>query len=383
MNRFELTQRVKALAHEIGFNPVGITRADPPTHWGSYKDWVEAGYAGEMGYLTRNLDRRKDPQNLVPGARSIVCVGLNYQPKPTDEVRLGATGRISGYARGDDYHDLMKSRLIELQGRISELMPETEGRAYVDTGPVLERDLAARAGVGWFGKHTNLIHKRSGSWFFLGELILTADLVPDTPATDHCGTCTKCIDACPTDAILEPYVLDSKRCISYLSIELRGPIPEDLREGMGDWIYGCDVCQDVCPWNEKHAHPTDEPAFQSRPGFEQPDLHGILEMDQTAFSERFRKSPIKRTKRRGLLRNAAVVLGNTGDGSDVPVLERALGDVEPLVRSHSAWALGRIGGSEAQRALVARMKIEEEDDVKSEIQKALNQSDRSERTQGH
>ena len=375
MNRFELTQRVKALAHEIGFNPVGITSADPPTHWAFYENWVEADYAGEMGYLTRNLNRRKDPQVLVPGARSIICVGLNYQPKPTDEARLGPTGRISDYARGDDYHDLMKARLIELQGKVVELIPETEGRAYVDTGPVLERDFAARAGVGWFGKHTNLIHKRSGSWFFLGELILTADLVPDTPATDHCGTCTKCIDACPTNAILEPYVLDSKRCISYLSIELRGPIPKDLREGMGDWIYGCDVCQDVCPWNEKQALPTDEPAFQSRPGFERPELHGILEMDQAAFSERFRKSPIKRTKRRGLLRNAAVALGNTGDRSDVPVLERALSDVEPLVRSHSAWALGRIGGSEARKALAARMKIEEEEDVKTEIQEALNQSD--------
>ena len=375
MNRFELTQRVKALAHEIGFNPVGITSADPPTHWESYEGWVGSGYAGEMGYLTRNLDRRKDPQVLVPGARSIICVGLNYQPKPTDETRQGPTGRISGYARGDDYHDLMKTRLIELQGRIVELIPKTEGRAYVDTGPVLERDFAARAGVGWFGKHTNLIHKRSGSWFFLGELILTADLVPDTPATDHCGTCTKCINACPTDAILEPYVLDSTRCISYLSIELRGPIPKDLREGMGDWIYGCDVCQDVCPWNEKQAIPTDEPAFQSRPGSDRPDLHGILGMDQAAFSERFSKSPIKRTKRRGLLRNAAVAVGNTGGRSDVPVLKRSLSDVEPLVRSHSAWALGRIGGSEARKALAARMMIEEEEDVKTEIQEALNQSD--------
>ena len=233
----------------------------------------------------------------------------------------------------------------------------------------MSRD-AARSGVGWFGKHTNLIDKRSGSWFFLGEILLTEPLKPDPPSADHCGTCTRCIDACPTDAILAPYVLDSRKCISYLTIELKGPIPRDLRSGMGDWIYGCDICQEVCPWNEKHARPTDEESFQSRPGLESAPLRDILTMDQNDFSQRFRKSPIKRTKRRGLLRNAAVALGNVGDASDVPTLSRALSDSEPLVRQHAAWALGRIGGRSATEALSLAESIETDDDVLEEIRHA-------------
>jgi epoxyqueuosine reductase len=269
----------------------------------------------------------------------------------------------------------MKARLLELQSQITAICPDTQGRAYVDTGPVLEREFAARAGLGWFGKHTNLIEKRSGSWFFVGELILTTNLEPDPPATDHCGTCTRCIDACPTDAILEPYVLDSNRCISYLTIELKGPIPKDLRSGMGDWVYGCDICQDVCPWNEKHARPTPDPAFQSRVGFERPELRDLLALDQDAFSRQYRESPIKRTKRRGLLRNAAVVLGNIGDTSDVPALAGALRDDEPLVRQHVAWALGQIGGEEARRALTKQVEWERDPEVLNEIRDALGQSE--------
>ncbi|HCK10424.1 MAG TPA: tRNA epoxyqueuosine(34) reductase QueG [Candidatus Latescibacteria bacterium] len=360
----------------MGFSPVGITSAAPPGHWAFYKSWVDKGYAGEMGYLTRNLDRRQDPTLLVPGARSIVCVGLNYRPDnqvPSDET---PSGRISCYARGDDYHDVMKGRLIDLQKEITSLAPGTVGRAYVDTGPVLEREFAARAGLGWFGKHTNLIEKHTGSWFFLGELILTVELDPDPPATDHCGTCTRCIDACPTEAIVEPYVLDSNRCISYLTIELKGPIPNDLREGVGDWVYGCDVCQDVCPWNEKHAVPTSDPAFQARPGFDRPSLRDLLSLDQEAFSSQFRKSPIKRTKRRGLLRNAAVALGNVGTHRDVPALSKALSDQEPLVREHAAWALGRIGGEEAVATLKSRLDVEDVASVRQEILDALKAENR-------
>ena len=377
MNRIKLTQQVKALARDMGFAPVGITSADPPGHWEAYRSWVDKGYAGEMGYLKRDLDRRADPGTLVQGARSIVCVGLNYLPEPSREQTDEPTGRIACYARGDDYHEAMKSRLIDLQKQITTLSPGTEGRAYVDTGPVLERDYAARAGLGWFGKHTNLIEKRTGSWFFIGELILTTDLQPDPPATDHCGTCTKCIDACPTDAITEPYVLDSNRCISYLTIELKGAIPRDLRSGMADWVYGCDICQDVCPWNEKHARPTPDPIFQSRPGFERPRLRDLLALDQDEFSRMFKKSPIKRTKRRGLLRNAAVVLGNIGDSSDVPALAGALSDDEPLIRQHAAWALGRIGGKEARRVLTDRTESEGDSEVIREIQEALRQSEPS------
>jgi epoxyqueuosine reductase len=375
VNRIDLTHRVKALARDLGFAPVGITSADPPGHWEEYRSWVDKGYAGEMGYLQRNLDRRADPRQLVAGARSIVCVGLNYLPEPSQARAEGTVGRISCYARGDDYHDVMKARLLELQSQITAICPDTQGRAYVDTGPVLEREFAARAGLGWFGKHTNLIEKRSGSWFFVGELILTTNLEPDPPATDHCGTCTRCIDACPTDAILEPYVLDSNRCISYLTIELKGPIPKDLRSGMGDWVYGCDICQDVCPWNEKHARPTPDPAFQSRVGFERPELRDLLALDQDAFSRQYRESPIKRTKRRGLLRNAAVVLGNIGDTSDVPALAGALRDDEPLVRQHVAWALGQIGGEEARRALTKQVEWERDPEVLNEIRDALGQSE--------
>ena len=379
MNRIDLTPKVKSLACDLGFSPVGITSADPPDHWPFYESWVSNGYAGEMGYLTRNLERRADPQHIVPGARSIVCVGLNYLPEASSETSDDETpnpkGRISCYARGDDYHNVMKQKLFALLEGIRSLDPKTEGRAYVDTGPVLERDYASRAGVGWFGKHTNLIEKRTGSWFFIGELIVTTDLVPDPPATDHCGTCTRCIDACPTSAILEPYVLDSNRCISYLSIELKGPIPKDLREGMGDWVYGCDVCQDVCPWNVKQARPTVDQAFKSRSGFERPDLRDLLSLDQETFSRRFRNSPIKRTKRRGLLRNAAVALGNVGDASDIPALTDALADEEPLVRQHAAWALGRIGGAGARNALNARWVHETDTQVLDEIRYALTKTE--------
>ena len=374
LDRTQLTYRVKSIAKDLGFAPVGITTADSPGHWSFFKSWVDKGFAGEMGYLTRNLEKRADPKTLVPGAKSIVCVGLNYLPS-SSSAACGQTGQISRYAQGDDYHDVMKSRLCDLQAQITLLEPKTEGRAYVDTGPILEREYAARAGLGWFGKHTNLIHKRSGSWFFIGELILTTELDWDPPATDHCGTCRRCIDACPTQAILEPYVLDSKRCISYLSIELKGPIPKMLRQGLGDWVYGCDVCQEVCPWNEKHERPTDESVFQPRPGLDRPELHDLLGMDREAFSRRFKKSPIKRTKRRGLLRNAAVALGNKGSVSDIPVLTSALHDDEPLIRSHAAWALGQIGGVEAMAALRERENVEIEVDVLDEIKDAIIQSE--------
>jgi len=371
VNRIELSAHVKQMARDLGFSPVGITTADPPGRWAFFQDWLSDGHAGEMSYLARNGDKRSDPRVLVPGARSIVCVGLNYLPPVQDGERDGPHGEISSYARGDDYHEVMKHRLRTLLDRIAGLDPKVEGRYYVDTGPVFEREYAARAGLGWFGKHTNLIEKRTGSYFFLGELILTTDLEPDAPAMDHCGTCTRCMDACPTDAIPEPYVLDSNRCISYLTIELKGPIPKDLRRGMGSWVYGCDVCQDVCPWNVKYASPTGESAFQARPGSERPDLHQLLGLSQDAFSKRFRKSPIKRTKRRGLLRNAAIALGNVGAESDVPVLARALEDDEPLVRGHAAWALGRIGGDAGRKVLASHLQSELDPDVREEIESAL------------
>jgi epoxyqueuosine reductase len=370
--RTSLTARIKARALELGFSAVGVTPADPPPHWAFYVDWLERGCAGEMGYLALGLGRRGDPRNVVPGAKSVLCVAMDYGPgRDPDSDGAGPLGAVSCYARGEDYHDLMGDRLSRLLSEIRELDPSAEGRAYVDTGPVLERDFAARAGIGWFGKHTNLIRKRGGSWFFLGTLILTVDLDFDSPAADHCGTCDRCIRACPTGAIVEPYVLDARRCISYLSVELRGAIPRDLRPGMGDWIFGCDVCQDVCPWNAKHARPSREPGFRARPGLEAPDLPELLGMDQVAFSERFRGSPVKRAKRRGLLRNAAVALGNSGEQAHVPVLAQALEDSEPLVRGHAAWALGRVGGERARHALVCASAVEADADVRGEIDAAL------------
>ena len=268
---------------------------------------------------------------------------------------------------------MMKARLLELLRRIRSLEPSAEGRVYVDTGPVLERDFAARAGLGWFGKHTNLIHRCRGSWFFLGEIILTLHLEPDRPASAHCGSCTRCIDACPTGAILEPYVLDARRCISYLTIELREGIPTQYRAQMGPWIFGCDICQDVCPWNRKRGLSEAGSASDLQGTRPDPDLEELLLMDQPTFSQRFRGSPIKRAKRRGLLRNAAVALGNVGDARQVAALVRALEDPEPLVRGHAAWALGRIGGSRARRALADALTVEPDEVVCQEIRAASGQ----------
>jgi epoxyqueuosine reductase len=368
-----LTAQIKALARRLGFPLVGVAPAAPPVHWNRYLAWLSAGHAGEMAYLSRGVERRADPRALVPGARSILCVGAEYGrslPDPTNGSSI--RGRISRYALGEDYHEWMKARLLELLRGIRSLDPSADGRVYVDTGPVLERDFAAQAGLGWIGKHTNLIHRDRGSWFFLGEIILTLDLERDRPAAEHCGTCTRCIDACPTAAIREPYVLDARRCISYLTIELKESIPPELRAQMGNWIFGCDICQEVCPWNRKREGAESERDPEGLSDELCPDLEGLVRMDQEGFSSRFRGSPVKRTKRRGLLRNVAVALGNTGDARQVPSLAIALGDPEPLVRGHAAWALGRIGGGRARRALSDALAAESEDAVRHEIRGALD-----------
>jgi epoxyqueuosine reductase len=374
-----LTEKVKKAALQLGFDLVGIAPAHPPEHWDFYQQWLHLGYAGEMGYLGRNLDRRADPCEIVPNAKSILCLGLNYLPSKKQGADDASRGSISKYAQGDDYHDVIKARLFDLLAEIQRLEPSADGRVYVDTGPVLERDFAVRAGLGWFGKHTVLIHKHKGSWFFLAEIILNLELEPDKPQLDHCGTCTRCIDACPTDAIVAPYEVDSRLCISYLTIESRGSIPRDLRSGIGHWVYGCDICQDVCPWNHKHAQPTDELAFQTREGLDAPKLADLLGMDQAAFSAKFKGSPIKRAKRRGLLRNAAVALGNVGSDEDIPVLGQALCDDEPLVRGHGAWALGQIGGDKAEEVLKNAQQNEADVEVMEEILLALETIQHSKR----
>ena len=369
-----LTEEIKAHAASLGFDLAGVTTADPPRHGDYYAEWVEQGLAGEMAYLERQIEKRQDPRKILPNARSLVVVAMNYRcPDPDPIPENTPRGKIARYARGDDYHDVMKEKLLTLLRFVQERAGRpVEGKVYVDTGPVLEREFAVRAGLGWFGKHTNLIHKRVGSWLLIGEILLDIELDPDGPATDHCGTCTLCLEACPTDAIVEPYVVDSRRCISYHTIELKGAIPLEYRAVMGDRVFGCDDCQDVCPWN-RSAPETGHPAFAARPWNEMPDLIEMLGLTPEAFRARYKGSPVKRTKRRGLLRNAAVALGNTKDPGVVPALADALGDDEPLVRGHAAWALGNVGGTQALAELEKARKTEEDPWVVEEIDRALSE----------
>lgn len=365
-----LTEQIRRQAHALGFTAVGFAPADPLAGAEFYARWVALGYAGQMHYLKRHLDKRADPQRMVPGAQTAICLGMDYyQPTPAapDPLR----GQIACYARGDDYHEVVKKHLAALwEFALAAAGGAAQGRYFVDTAPVLERELAQRAGLGWWGKNTCLIDKRRGSYFFLAEIITDLKLDYDEPAPDHCGTCTRCLDACPTDAFPEPYVLDARRCISYLNIELKGPIPRDLRPGMGQWIFGCDICQEVCPWNRKAA-PAPEPAYASRADRDSPALLDLIQLDREAFNARFRRSPVKRPKRRGFLRNVAVALGNSGMQAAVPALIRALDDEEPLVRGHVAWALGQLGGDGAKEALKRRLGVEEDAEVREELADAL------------
>ena len=377
-----LTQRVEQQARELGFDLVGVAPAAPLEGDAFYARWLALGYAGEMEYLHRYRDRRRDPRRLVPGARSVLCLGLHYGPEAPD-LTGPLDGRLARYARGDDYHDIFKKRLAQLwewmrlqAGRETgpqagrETGGEPMGRYFVDTAPVLERELAARAGLGWRGKNTCLISQQQGSWFLLGEIVSSLELDPSEPAVDRCGTCTRCLDACPTGALPQAYVLDARRCISYLTIELVGAIPDHLRPGVGNWVLGCDICQEVCPWNRR-APPRREPAFAPRDGLSPPHLPHLLSLNRDAFNALFRRHPGKRPKRRGVLRNAAVALGNSGRAEAVPVLARALGDEEALVRGHAAWGLGQLGGDEAIRALEEAQGREGDAEVRDEIRRAL------------
>ncbi|MEO6871146.1 MAG: tRNA epoxyqueuosine(34) reductase QueG [Chthoniobacterales bacterium] len=331
-------------ARAIGFDDCRIAAAEAPRHAPELRAWLNAGAAAEMAWIERGAAKRSDPQLVLPGARSVVVLALNYWQGSGAEVgsrksEVGRRGRIARYAWGDDYHDLVEEKLKELNSFL-----ETVGgrqRYYVDTGPVLERDFAAAAGIGWQGKSTMLLNRSLGTWFFLAEIFTTLDLPPDPPQPDRCGSCTSCIDACPTGAITAPHRLDARRCISYLTIELKGSIPLELRPLIGDRIYGCDDCLDACPWN-RFAQVSHEAAFAARPAVARLQLRDFLEMDENEFREVFRGSPIKRVKRRGLLRNVCVALGNVGDESDLPALEKAARDPEPLIAEHAAWALKQI-----------------------------------------
>jgi epoxyqueuosine reductase len=334
--------RARALAVEAGFDLAGVASAEAPRELGFFHEWIARGYAGEMAYLTAQRDRRADLRTAFPWARSVVCVGLQYDtPGPYSTASAPDRGWIARYAWGDDYHDVVKARLEDLRARLVDALGPMESRVYVDTGPVVERAYAAAAGLGAWGKNTCLLHPEHGSWFFLGEVITDLDLEPDAPRTDMCGSCTACLEACPTGALVEPYVLDATRCISYLTIEVKGAIPEDRRTGVGRHVFGCDICQDVCPWNRKRGE-QGGPAFAAREGLLAPELDALASLDEGAFREMVRGSPVKRAKRRGLLRNVCVALGNSGDPSRRPVLERLLADEDPLVREHARWGLDRL-----------------------------------------
>ncbi len=370
-----LTACIKAEAQRLGFALVGVSPVHAPPHQESFAQWLRRGLGGELGYLKRTEALRRDPQKLVPWAVSVVSVGMNYytplrRPARSSKMR----GWISRYAWGDDYHDLMKQKLGSLLDRIREIHPgPVEGKAFVDSGPVLERDLAGVAGIGWIGKNTHLISPRRGSWFFLGELFLSLELDSDRPLRDRCGKCDLCLKACPTGAFVGPYVLDARRCISYLTIELKGVIPLHLRPLMGNHIFGCDICQEVCPYNVK-ARPTEESAYQPREGLYAPALIPLLSMNEEEFCGRFRGSPVLRAKRRGFLRNVAVALGNLKNPAAVPALIRALQDHEPLVRRHAAWALGEIGSLEAIQGLNERLAKETDREVREEMEGAIQRA---------
>ncbi len=336
-----LEARIKAQARQLGFDLVGITTCDPPPHFDAYAQWVAAGRHGTMHYLAseRALARRANPRLILPECQSLLVLGMRYTPQTTEEP-APTQGRVASYAWGDDYHELIPPRLQALVAFIeAETGAPVPNRWYTDTGPVLERDLAQRAGLGWIGKNTCLIAPRVGSYFFLAEILLGLALQPDTPFTsDHCGSCTRCIEACPTQCILPDRTLDAQRCISYLTIENKGEIPENLRPHLDNWIFGCDVCQMVCPWNLRFAAPPKEAAFAPREGLPHPDLIASLALTPQEFNRKFKGSPIKRAKRRGYLRNAAVALGNRYTPKVRPALETALKDPEPLVRQHAQWA---------------------------------------------
>jgi epoxyqueuosine reductase len=331
-----LTAAVKARALALGFDRVAVGPAGRAQHADRFEAWLDAGYAGSMGYLARTRRERTEPEALLPGCRAVVVVALAYGPREDDP----GWRPVSRYARGRDYHDLMRPRLTALVESLREGGgPGVISRAAVDTSAVLERDLAARAGLGWIGKNTNLIAPGAGSYFFIGCVLTTALLVPDGPVADHCGTCTACLDACPTGAFVAPWVLDARRCLAYLTIEHRGDIPDEHKPAMTDWLFGCDTCQEVCPWNRK------APAARERelaPTAPLPSAEALLQMDDALFRARFGRSAMRRTRRAGMARNAALLLGNRADRAAVPALRGALVDPDEGVRRAAAWALDRL-----------------------------------------
>src|SRR5687768_8923774 len=347
----DLKEKIKVKSRQLGFVLAGVTTPEPPPHFSTFESWLAQGHHGTMGYLAdeRSRTRRADPREILPECKSILVLATPYS---SPSIALSGTsggsvveadqarGNIASYAWGDDYHDVLPARMKELVQFIEEQAGcPIKNLYYTDTGPILERDLAQRAGIGWIGKNTCLINPKQGSYFLLSEILLDLTLEPDLPIiTDHCGTCRRCIEACPTDCILPDRTIDARRCISYLTIELKEDIPTVLRENIGDWVFGCDICQMVCPWNRFAAE--GDPAFGDETPL--PSLTDELAITTQEFNQRFKRSPVKRARRRGYLRNVAVALGNTGNMHTLPVLNRALEDSEPMVREHAKWAIEQI-----------------------------------------
>jgi epoxyqueuosine reductase len=381
----ELAERVAHAAVDLGFDLVAATPAGPSPDFVRFQQWLSAGYDGEMAYLARRMAERADLRLLLPEARTAILLGASYhsQELPAALRNDPSRGQIAAYAWGDDYHEVIKPLLFQLDAAIRAASGRTTlGRAYVDAGPVLERSWAQEAGLGFIGKNACLIAPRLGSWTFLAMLLTPEEIAPfsllvgqgeqeASPAPLGCGACTRCLTVCPTHAFVAPHLLDGRRCISYLTIELHGPIPHELRPQMGNWIFGCDLCQEVCPYNRRFARPARLAALQARPEVVAPRLLDLLALDEAGFRQRFRRSPVLRAKRRGLLRNVCVALGNWGDPAAAPALIEALHDEEPLVRGHAAWALGRIPLPAARQALWAAEQREPDISVRDELAAAL------------
>ena len=352
-----MKDRIVQRARELGFDACRVTSAAPPDNAARFRDWLSAGRHGEMGYLARNAHKRVEPQLVLEEARSVVTLAVNYGTVPSSEFRVpsspahqpgtrnpepGTFGVIARYARHADYHNVLAPPLKQLTSFINDLGgTDTRSLWYVDTGPLLERDLAQRAGLGFIGKHTNLISRQLGNWFYLAEILTTLELEPDTPEKNRCGTCTRCITACPTNAIPAPFQLDARRCISYLTIELKGSIPVELRPLLGNRIFGCDDCLEACPWN-RFAREARLMAPHARRDLDTPDLLELLSLDEAGFLRQFAETPLRRTKRRGLVRNVCVALGNTADARALPALDKASRDPEPLIAEHARWAVEQI-----------------------------------------
>ncbi len=331
----ELKSALSELAKSLGFAVCRVAASGAPPHAGKFEEWLAKGFHGEMAWMAANKERRTDPQKVLPGARSVIVLGMNYFQGGNHP----GGGKIARYAWGDDYHDLIESRLRQMAAFLSR--HGGSQKCYVDTGPILERDFAALSGAGWHGKSAMLIHPQLGAWFFLAEILTTLSLPEDAPMPDRCGTCSRCITACPTGAIVSPGNVDARLCVSYLTIELKGSIPLEMRPLIGDRIYGCDDCLAACPWN-RFATTSSEASFQARSSISGMALRDYLSIDEVQFRVLFRRSPIKRIKRRGLLRNVCVALGNVGTPDDLPALQTAAADPDPLVAEHAAWAIDSI-----------------------------------------